>query len=345
MNEQCQAFPPTRYQGSKYKLLPWLHDIFHAIPCEHVLDAFAGTGAVSYLFKCMGKTVHSNDALLLNSWFGHALIANDNTTLTQDDIDNSLSIQPDIHYDDVIQRNFSGIYFTDDENKWLDRVIQTILHTTHHTKRAMLFWCLAQSALSKRPYNLFHRHNLHLRTAEINRSFGNKTTWDRPFEQHFRTFAAQLNNAIFDNGHQHTITNQLASQLDTQADLVYIDPPYIPTQGSITRYRDFYHFLEGALHYHQWETMLDTASKHKKLQSLPSPWEKRKEIKDAFSALIQRMSHTTIAISYRIDGTPSIDELIAMLQHVKPKVTVHAHSYQYALSKRKSKEVLLIASE
>ncbi len=49
-------------------------------------------------------------------------------------------------------------------------------------KKAMFLWALFQSCISKRPYNLFHRKNLYVRTADVKRNFGNKTTWDKPFE-------------------------------------------------------------------------------------------------------------------------------------------------------------------
>ncbi|NUQ07011.1 MAG: hypothetical protein HUU31_24225 [Anaerolineae bacterium] len=80
-------------------------------------------------------------------------------------------------------------------------------------------------------YNLFHRANLYMRTAKVERTFGNKVTWDTPFETHFRQFAGEANQAVFDNEREN-----LAIQLDAQetpvgADLVYIAAVTRKTSG------------------------------------------------------------------------------------------------------------------
>ena len=62
--------------GSNYRV--WKFD--------SVLDAFGGTGAVSYRFKQENKAVTYNDILRFNSWFGLALIENPSITLDADDI-------------------------------------------------------------------------------------------------------------------------------------------------------------------------------------------------------------------------------------------------------------------
>jgi len=44
-------FPKTRYQGSKRKILPWMHSVFKKLEFDTVLDGFGGTGVVSFLLK------------------------------------------------------------------------------------------------------------------------------------------------------------------------------------------------------------------------------------------------------------------------------------------------------
>ena len=58
----ARPFPPTRYQGSKRKLLGWIWEHVRDLPFGTALDAFGGTGSVSYLFKQNGKRVTYNDA-------------------------------------------------------------------------------------------------------------------------------------------------------------------------------------------------------------------------------------------------------------------------------------------
>ena len=93
---------------------------------ETVLDAFGGTGATSYLFKQLGKRVTYNDLLGFNYYIGVALIENDRVLLTDDDLKFLLTKRPGINYPTFIQDTFQNIYFTDEENTWLDVVVTNI---------------------------------------------------------------------------------------------------------------------------------------------------------------------------------------------------------------------------
>ena len=70
------VFPPTRYQGSKHKIIDWIEYCTKNLEFETVLDAFGGTGSVSYLFKKQGKQISYNDYLHFNTIIGQALIEN-----------------------------------------------------------------------------------------------------------------------------------------------------------------------------------------------------------------------------------------------------------------------------
>ena len=60
---KAQTFPRLRYMGSKYRLLPHLERVFAEIGGETAVDAFSGSGVVSYLLKVQGFEVTSNDFL------------------------------------------------------------------------------------------------------------------------------------------------------------------------------------------------------------------------------------------------------------------------------------------
>ena len=62
--------------------------------------------------------------------------------------------------------------------------------------------------------------------------------------------------------------------------------------------------------------------------------------------VFERFSDSILAVSYRSDGRPSVDELAQMLRRFKGRVTCHAsRPSPYALSKnRGTREVLLIGS-
>ena len=79
--------PTTRFQGSKRKIIPWIYDKIHELEFETVLDGFAGTGTVSYLFKLMNKTVTFNDIMKSNTNTGISYISNNKITLSKKDLD------------------------------------------------------------------------------------------------------------------------------------------------------------------------------------------------------------------------------------------------------------------
>jgi len=338
------AFPPTRYQGSKRKLLGWIWDQVRRLPFDTALDAFGGTGSVAYLFKQHGKRVTCNDALAFNHQIGIALIENDRRPLGPTDVDRIVARDPSIEYDDLIERTFSGIYFTDDENRWLDVLAQNIPRLNDRHRRAIAYYALFQSCIAKRPYNLFHRRNLYMRTADVGRTFGNKTTWDRSFEDHFRHHVAAANAALIDTGRPCRAVCGDAMDVPGRFDLVYIDPPYVSARRIGVDYRAFYHFLEGLTDYTGWEARIDYNSKHRRLQPLSNPWTSADTNLEAFRRLFRRFADSILVVSYRSDGSPPTDGLAELLAEVKPHVHVATFArYQYALStNRRSRETLLI---
>jgi adenine-specific DNA methylase len=338
-------FPPTRYQGSKRRLADAILEHLRHVTYTTVLDAFGGTGAVAYAFKQAGKQVTYNDVLRFNHQIGLALIENNTARLDTDEIEDVVRPQSGTSYGDFIQRTFQGIYFTDEENRWLDMAVVNIHRLPCPYKRALAWFAVFQSAMAKRPYNLFHRKNLYMRFAEVKRSFGNKVSWDRSFTEHFTAFAEMANQAILESEVPCRALCQDALTLEPGYDLVYIDTPYINGSGVGVNYRDFYHFLEGLILYHDWPGLVDYSSKHRRLTPLADPWSDPRRCHEQFHRLFRRFRESVLVVSYRSDGTPSIDELAVMLRDIRGQVhVVQGTSYQYALStNRKSRETLLIA--
>lgn len=336
-------FPSTRYQGSKRKSAAWIWDSVAHLDFDSALDLFGGTGVIAHTFKRAGKRVIYNDALRCNWQMGRALIENRATTLSAADLERILTHQPTLAYPDFIQRTFRGIYFTDSENAWLDRTITNIDTLLDGYAADIARFALYQACIVKRPYNLFHRANLYMRLAQVRRSFGNKKTWDRPFEAHLRAFAAEANAAIFDNGRDNRALCGDALAVPEGADLVYIDPPYINARGVGVDYHGFYHFLEGLADVARWPERVDYASKHRRLIAQDSPWTDPVRIYAAFDAVFARFRDSILVVSYRADGIPTRGELLDLLRAHKPGVQVADQPQQYALSTRTSRELLLIA--
>ncbi|MFY2563132.1 DNA adenine methylase [Corallococcus terminator] len=338
-----ENFPATRYQGSKLKVLGWLWEQLRPLEFDSVVDLFGGTGSVSYLFKVHGKQVHYNDCLRSNHLIGKALIENPSTRLEHSDMA-SLLVRRKRTYEDFIARTFGGIYYPDEENQLLDVVAQNLVELPDGYQRALAYHAVFQACIAKRPYNLFHRANLYMREATVERSFGNKATWDRSFADHLAKQAAVASDAVFDNGRANLATCGDAVLLEARADLAYLDPPYVSAKGVGVDYLGFYHFLEGLTEYRDWPKRFDDRYKHKPYRRVETPWTQPSRIGSAFEAVFERWKDSILVVSYRSDGVPSIEELKRLLQRHKRKVTVRARDYQYALSTNQtSREVLLIA--
>jgi len=345
--DPMQRFPRTRYQGSKRKLAGATLKCLHDLEYHSVLDAFGGTGAVAYAFKLAGKAVTYNDLLAFNHQIGTALVENHRVTL---DVESARRIgrrDDGVAYPSFVENTFEGVYFTHEENRWLDTAATNIGRIEGRYERAMAWFALCQAAMAKRPYNLFHRRNLYMRMSDVKRSFGNKATWDRSFDAHVLAAVVEANAAVVDTAQPCRAVCSDALEVEGQFDLVYVDTPYIGRGGVGVDYRDFYHFLEGLLHYDQWADMIDRSSKHLRLRREANPWCDAARCGEQFRRLFDRFRGSVLVVSYRSDGTPSIDELTRWLRDVKAKVRViDATAYQYVLSKnRSSREVLLIGAD
>jgi len=348
-------FPVTRYQGSKRKLIPWINEalIEKDVHFNTALDAFGGSGMVSFLFKKLGKNVTYNDTLKFNQIIGRAIIENSTTKLTMKEIQSILDFEAENNF---IANNFSGIYFLDDENLFLDNLIAGIENQfPGNTKRnlfkkSIAYYGLFQACLIKRPFNLFHRKNLNLRTNDVERNFGNKTTWEKPFRDLFIKFVEEANNAIFDNFTSCKSTNQSAFEIDPYGyDLVYLDPPYFSQNGSheTADYRKCYHFLEGIANYSDWEAMIDFKTPNLRLKQNQGNDFQVGNIYDTFEELLVRYRDSIIVFSYKNGGLPGIDFIIKTMKKLKSNVYRKSIHYKYALNHqngdaKKNREVLLI---
>jgi adenine-specific DNA methylase len=346
-NEASLKQPPsTRYQGSKLKLLDWIWDNIKHIDFGTVLDAFGGTGCVAYHLKSKGKAVTYNDHLRFNYLIGKALVENPGVLLSDKDVACILSPDSEISYDDLISTLFRGIYFTDDENSWLDMVCQNIALISDSYKQAIAYFALFQACIVKRPYNLFHRKNLYMRLAAVERSFGNKTTWDTPFDTHFMHFVKEANVSVFTGEASCKAICNDVLEIPGKFDLVYLDPPYVNAKGSTVDYRDFYHFLEGLANYPSWKEQIDYSRKHLPLKGPRSRWSDPRQIMRAFQECVERYSESILVLSYGNKGIPSVYEITDLLKRCKQRLTiVERPSYKYVLSTDTStKELLFIAT-
>lgn len=350
IRETINTIQTTRYQGSKRKILPWLYDCVKDLEFDTVLDAFGGSAMVSSLFKHMGKKVTYNDIFRFNQIIGESIIENNDVVLTDDDV--TYILQPRIVDSTFISDKFQNIYYLNEENQWLDMIVQGIdalsdIYTSKvlRFKRAIAYNALFQSCMVKRPYNLFHRKNLNMRTRTVERNFGNKTTWERSFPSHFCAFVHEINNSIFKSKERcRTTCCDVFSIKNVKYDAVYLDPPYMKCKGESNESADYlrcYHFLEGIANYSIWPNLIDNNTLNKRIVSSYTPNHfTGKDAISTFEKLIKKFKKSIIILSYKYGGTPTIEELSEIMSKNKSQLKIYDRHYKYALNKQNGNALL-----
>lgn len=315
--------PVTRYYGSKRRVVD---KIWHALRNAHIkfnsfLDLFGGTGIVSYYMLAQGKQVCYNDLFAFNCEIAKALLATPKNTLSESEALALLNREPMVFYDNIIERNYQGIYYLDEENRQIDTIVQNILRLSNE-KKACAYYLLFQSCLIKRPFNLFHRKNLNLRINHSESSFGNYVTWEKSFEQLFKQFVNELNTYQFEQLKNVKISNLDALDCDICYDLVYIDPPYF-NNGTPISYHSRYHFLEGLMHYNDIEENINREKANLEIGlNCESEFEDKASFSQNLRKLFARYQKSVLVLSYTTNGYPSIDDLVCIMKEFKDHVKV-----------------------
>ena len=112
------------------------------------LDAFSGSGVVSYLLKALGYQVTANDFLTFPAAITRATVVNQDVTLTAEDI--AAICGPAADDRDFIQRTFGGLYFTGEDLRFLDSAWSHVDQMTG-AKQAVALSALILSAARKQP--------------------------------------------------------------------------------------------------------------------------------------------------------------------------------------------------
>ena len=340
--------PVTRYYGSKRRVVEKIGAVLQENHVEYdtMLDLFGGTGIVSYYMARNGKAVIYNDILSFNCEIAKALLQSHKGVFTEPDAIQLLRRVPGREYQTIIEDLFDGIYYPREENQTIDTVVQNIAFLEDE-KKASAYYVLFQSCMIKRPFNIFHRRNLNLRTGFTEARFGNKTTWEQSFECLFVKFTRELNEFQFEDLPQVEVVNMSALQCDREADLIYIDTPYFrERQSAAITYHNRYHFLEGLMHYEAIPNHVNHEKVNLEIRFGENPeFEKRNHYLDDLQTLLGRHQQSTIALSYTSAGFPSIEELCEVVGRYKNDVLVCSlGNHPFALNRNNNdrQEVLII---
>ncbi len=320
VDEKVLAYPPTRFMGSKEKLLPYIKDVAGQFQFDSALDLFAGSGVVGYLFKTMGKQVFSNDYMAMCATFAQAMIENSNQVLSERDIDRLFV--PNAKADSFVQETFPKLYYTDEENALIDLVRANIKKIKNKHKRAVAMASLIRACLKKRPRGIFTYTGFRYNDGRADLRLS--------LEEQIRNAVQLINNSIFDNGQKHQVRQGDAMTINSKADLVYIDPPYY-SPLSDNEYVRRYHFVEGLAR--DWKGVeMQWHTKTKKFKSYPTPFSCRSGAEDAFDKLFKRCRESILIVSYSSNSLPSREEIISIMSQYKRHVEVVDIDYRYSFA-------------
>lgn len=339
--ELLENFPGTRYMGSKYKILPFLWNSIKDLEFNSVLDAFSGSGCVSYMLKQKGLQVFSNDFMAFSSEITKALIENSTQKITDEDI--KLLLKKNKKADNFISSTFEEIYFFKEDNIFLDNLRKNIDSLSSKEKKSIALASISRACMKKRPRGIFtytgHRYDDGRRDLKLS------------LKDHFLENVESFNSAVFDNGKKNISFNEDIFKLDIKADLVYFDPPYL-TSKSDNDYTRRYHFVEGLVK--NWEGLdIQYETKTKKFKKYSSPFDSIKTVNQALDCLFNKHKDSILVVSYSSNSIPAKEEMLELLKKYKKNVELKEIDYQYSIGNQnhkvgenanKVKEYLFIAS-
>lgn len=323
--EQVLKYPPTRFMGSKSKLLPQIWAVCSQFHFDTVIDLFSGSGIVGYMFKTQGKAVISNDYMAMSAAFTKAMIENSHVTLPLEEAKELLISHKES--DHFVSTTFQGLYYSDADNHLIDTLRMNIAEIKEPYKQAIAMSALIRACTKKRPRGIF--------TYTGERYDDGRKDLKKTLEQQYLEAVIAINKAVFDNGKKNRSRHGDAMELRAEhSDLVYIDPPYY-SPLSDNEYVRRYHFVEGlARDWKGVEIQQDTLTK--KFKSYPTPFSTRKGAAAAFDQLFKKFSESVLIVSYSSNSQPTQDEMVALLAKYKEHVEVIPIDYTYCFGNQKA---------
>jgi len=317
--KQVSAYPPTRFMGSKSKLLSEIWSVASQFKFDTAVDLFAGSGIVGYMFKSQGKRVISNDYMAMSATFAKAMIENNSVVLSIEEAEKLLIEQRASNH--FVAETFQGLYYKDEENNLIDVLRTNIAAIRDPYKRAIAMTSLIRACTKKRPRGIF--------TYTGERYNDGRKDLQKTLAQQFLEAVEAVNKAVFDNGQQNRARHGDAMELRVeQADLVYIDPPYY-SPLSDNEYVRRYHFVEGLAR--DWQGVeIQQHTLTKKFKSYPTPFSTRNGAADAFDRLFKKFANSILIVSYSSNSLPTQDGMVAIISKYKKHVAVIPVDYKYS---------------
>lgn len=240
---------PGWYMGSKSPHLDWILSCIEKreFRFSSFLDGFAGSSAIGYVMKQLGKAVTSVDMLAFPYQIAMAIIENGSVTVDGADRRIIFASEAQGHF---MEENFGNILFRERECRFLDELWAGIQQLDDERKRALCYSAVVMALYKHAAYGQLQipskgtASNKYVK-EERNKLFSLK--WD---------FIKQLNECnrlVIDNQQQSRALQGDIIELvkDIEADLVYYDPPY--GQDAASDYEGTYRMLEYFIEYRKVE--------------------------------------------------------------------------------------------
>ena len=321
--DQYKKFPPSRYMGSKNKIIKELYKVFKDLKFDSALDLFSGSGSVAYLLKSMNKKVISNDFLSFSYNLSKSIVENSKYKLNSKDIKNLL-IKPK-KYDRFVQKKFKNIFFSDIENNFIDIVRHNIKKINNPYKKALAFAALIKACQKKQPRGIF--------TFKGKRYNDGRADLKKSFKQQFLEAITIFNEAVFSNNQKNLSLNKDFDKVKNKCDLVYLDPPYY-SRYSDNEYVRRYHFIEGLVK--NWQGVeIQEKSIVKKFKKYPSMFDTKIGSYNAIEYLIKKYSKQIIVLSYSSNSLPTLDEIKKIAKNNKRQIKIIKIDYTYSFGTQK----------
>lgn len=305
--------------GSKQALLPFILEHLSKFRMDRALDAFSGSGCVSYALKERGVEVHANDFLQFACHIARATVQNNSIQLSDDDV--SVLLEPNRLAGRFIQETFGKLYFDEQDNGFLDNLWANVQKLQSPIKRSLALTAACRAAMKKRPRGIF--------------TFTGRKGWDGRLDlrltmkEQFLDAVGKFNRAVFSNGKRNRAFCRDVFDVDPRGyDCVYIDTPYISPYSDCD-YTRRYHFVEGFCSY--WKNAeIAPHTVTKKIRSYPTDFGIKSKALESFSRLFHHFRNSLLAVSYSSNGIPSREQMLELLRDVKKSVQVHEIKHRYS---------------
>ncbi len=319
-------YPKVNYIGNKEKIAKWICDQFPS-DAETLFDAFSGGCSLSYEAKSRGMEVYTNDILKINYHLANALIQNNQTLLTDEDI---VIIFDGAPFEGFMYENYAEVFFFPEECKELDLYRANIEKLDSDIKKSLALSLMRRAMIRKMPYSRFNinwEKIVQLRDEEYSyekykrkRAYHNHT-----FKLHFIQNLLEYNKAVFNNGKNNIAYNDdIFNLLDNvKADVIYLDPPYA---GTMNNYFGFY-------------GLIDSYVSGLKSTAFENNFIDKKSVESLFDKLFSKLSNFKYwYLSYNNSSYPTKDELLILLNKYSKNVEVFEKSHNYKITGKENKE-------